>query len=474
MPKTQVEVPPIPTNGSIGRVFIAAPISDYAGISTTSWSAGETGTIVNAGLSYGSWNCLYHHFTVANASIDGYDVIMQPLRYEADCPSTDGGTYDHLYAGTLNRGYPTSVQTAGNGQELFGVLAIDPKLLRSPSHGEFTGGKAYVYTQFGLEQTRSRQDNIFAWMETTLNAISTAKPLTSAASVSSSIHALQHRINGVAVGDLVLRPAAPTSDTRMRIDISPDDVYSCDVWYRLRYQPSLNQGTETKKGCWYLPTTKVSNGSKRRRSAGVPNGPGGIRFGNVDWTPAFNRLEQSYRVTVSGHTGWTLQDGSDGPHVMVKNSRGFGGPNSFGGAAFYPENQSHPYVRGIWLVASCECPFAIVFTGPSCSKPNSRLLYMPDSIGNYRTSVYVTDEANTFAVCPSGPFDQAGTTQFNLIAWSLKGTANSVPFTESDLQNGVLSAAFTQLDTYAPAHRGLIAMPFPDYPGSLEFTRVNV
>ncbi len=473
IPKVNIEVPPLPTTGSIGRVFFPSAISDYEGIATATWSSGATGTITNKGTSNGSWNCLYHHFTIANPAVDGYDVIMSPLRYEADCPASNGGVYDHLYAEPVtNLAYKTNVIATGN-TSTFGTVAIDKRLLRAPSHGIFTGGKAYITTRFGVSGCRARQDDIFKWMETALQAIaSTTPPLTQAATVFATIHAIRHRVNGSAVGSLVVQPFSPYTDTRMRIDLATDDEYACDVWYRIRYLPSLIQGTAAKKSCFYIPTTKVSNGSKRFRSAGIENtsGPGGIVFGNIDWTPDFNRLEQSYNVTASGHSAWNLEGGSDGPLPMVVNSRGYGEATAPGLCELYPSDPSNPNWRGIWIVFGVECPFAIMFMGPSSGAANKMALYMPATVGNYRTSVYVTDEANTFNVYSAGPFDEAGTTTFNLIPWSLKRPSQGI-FTESSIRSNYGAGGL--LSGHPEAHRGLAAIP-SDVPTSLTFTRINV
>lgn len=400
-PAVNVPPPPIPLNGMLYRMMTAVEIADYEGLATGGWSSGSTGNI--NGLANSAWQCLYHHRVQTTPSVP-YSVILPPVRWSIACPSSDGGTYD-FWNPFLSAGY---VATGLNWVYGSGLMGLSDKLMPSGHFAEFANG----YCQ--LNRTPGYSTTAFACAA--LQAIAPTVPQTPAGGPKITIAAIRHRVNGSAVGSLIQNPGSPLTSTDWRFDISKGDTYALDVWYRFEMPASSFSGPI--KAAMLIPQYRILNNSKRLTGSTSYLGFNPVfQFSNINFSPNFNYQEQTYEVTISGHTGWTLKDGSDGPHKII--SGGGWTAAISNGSVIWRYNTANGKCNLIVFWWDREIPHVEFYPGPTHSgwegstQNTSPLIFRPVAAG-YRTSTNSTD-FSTLAHVPQGTINQAGTTTFSLV-----------------------------------------------------------
>lgn len=404
-PAVNVPPPPIPLNGMIYRMMTAVEIADYEGLATASWSSGSTGNI--NGLGNSAWQCLYHHRVQTTPSVP-YSVILPPVRWSIACPSSDGGTYDFWNDLSTFPGYSGYAHqpTSRGGSGFYG---LSDELLPSGHFAEFANGFCQL-EPFVFCGT----PDIFRFAS--LQAI--APTVSQSAAHTFSIHAIRHRINGSAVGSLILNPVGNRSlTTDWRFSIAQGDTYEIDVW--LKFQILAQNANSSTKAVIMVPQYRIFNSSKRITSPIGVFGPFNplATFSNINFSPDFNYREQTYEVTIAGHTGWTLKGGSDGPHKMIS---GDGWTAIIGnGSIVWKNNAANGKCNMINVWWDREIPHVELYPGPTHSgwegavQNTSPLIYRPAAAG-YRTNVNSTD-FGALGIINQGTIDQAGTTTFSLV-----------------------------------------------------------
>lgn len=433
--------PPIPLPGYARRMMVPITISDYEGISTASWSSGVTGNFSSVANS--SWNCLYYHTTTPNTQTTAIDVIMQPIRWQIACPTVNGGTYN-FWANPATSRYTLLGESSTFGPR-GGQVGMNERFLVSGHFASLQQGFAELLIAPGFNTTaaagttgvwpRTAGDLTGnAWAEATLEAIAAATT-NRCRNSQVSMYAIRHRVNNAAVGTLEIEPSQNRDATdAWRFDISPGDVYELDVWYRLRFTPSLSYPASTGKACWYIPTTRVSNGS-RRPTAHVLNYPCAV-FRNINYSPNFNYQTQTYNITISGHSGYTLKDGSDGPHKMI--SGGGWRATIQNGTITWEYLPGNGYINGIVIRWDREIPQIEFWPGPlhslwAGSALASQPIYYRPSVSGYRSST-ASGDFGTITHSQMASYDQAGSTDFFHVSASLTRLASQQGAQFSDLR----------------------------------------
>jgi len=402
--------PPIPLPGWIQRMMIPSFIADYEGLATASWTSGTTGNF--AGVANTSWNCQYFHSTTPNQNTTPIDVIMPPVRWSIACPATNGGSYDWwLLSSATNRYTTWALNQIGDlGESAVttskGTMGFCETVLPASHFVTWQQGFAELsVVPLWNSGTNLTQYPGSLGTESTLNAIS-GNPLMQQRFT--QIYAIRHRVNSAAVGTLRIQPNMNRRATdAWRFSISPGDTYELDVWYRL-YTPSGGVMPSTSgKAYWYIPTTRVSNGSRQRTSQ-VANYPIAA-FKNANFSNAFNYQTQTYNITISGHSGYTLKDGSDGPHKMVSG----GGWNATieNGRISWEKAVNDGYIRKIVFDWYRECPHMEIWPGPLHSLNPLACCYYRPSVSGYRSTTLATG-IGTITHAPAASINQAGTTNF--------------------------------------------------------------
>lgn len=309
-----------------------------------------------------------------------------------------------------------------------GVMGVSDTFLESASHAEFTDSIGKV----------SQSPNVVipvptyygywpSFRESTLNALSTA----AAAGSYIAPEYVRHRVNGAFVSDVTAVGGEATPGRLFEVDsISAGDTYEIDIWYRHTIPANLRWSLA--KYLVYIPTTRTSNSSRRavyhNNESGAEVMPAGGRFStyqpvvrmqNVNFSTAFNSTLHTYNVTVAGHTGWTLHDGSDGPHKMIATD-GWNVsivPNQ----VWWTRNTPTGWCEQVRVFWGQERPYIELTMGTAYCSANSLLtpakLYYTPSGSAYRTSVSSPD-LGTINLIPAGNFNQSGSTTFDLVEWS--------------------------------------------------------
>lgn len=448
MPVFNTPPPPIPLAGQIRRMMTPSFIADYEGLATASWTSGVTGTIVSG---QPSWNIQYHHVVRTDNSV-AYDVVLPPVRWEIASPSSALGVYDfwNNRSGVLQGYVPQGLWIGG------GTIGLINKLLPTGHFADYPNGFAELLENPDVMYPQS--SNSFTWRESALQALApTVQP--SIAGPGATVAAIRHRVNGTAVGALTLNPIGSRYATDVwRFSISKNDSYSIDIWYRLRMFPqSLAAPT---KACIYIPTSRVSNGS-RRVLPSLPMLPVAI-FQNVNFSPAFNFQDQTYSVTTAGHSGWTLKDGSNGPHRMVT---GGGWVASIGnGEIHWKYTPGNGYCNAIVYRWNREIPHVEFYPGPLSSTwggyPGGTpvFIYRSTSSVGYLTGSNSTD-FGPLSHIDAGNISQAGSTTF-----ALQMIADAVPnIFAGNYNEPSFPEAFDLVPIFAAAH----------IPTSITLTRVD-
>jgi|GEM_PF-3869475 len=407
--------PPIPLRSWIARVMRPTIISDYEGLSTAAWSTG--GTTGRPGSANAT--CIYKLITTANQQIESVEYILDPIRWAIAAPSSDGGSYDFW----VNRAGFTAHKRPllRYGSDQFGKIGITNTLLPSGSHGIWQEGFSLINPSqlypWRCEHNLTSVDYT-KWIEVNLSNIEASTQSWGAAFGfldggirTNQIAAIRHRVNGSPVGSLILNPNPNhLVDPAWRVSVSADDTYELDVWYRIGSQANSSFSPIPAKGCVYFPQTAVASGAELVA--------GSIQFENVDFSPSFNFQEETYRVTIAGHSDWTLKDGSDGPHKIVTG----GGWTAVIGAGElrWIRDSNTDYVSEIRLYWDREIVHAELLPGPLMSTgTGAALYYRAVSTGEYRANTSAPWLGGTVTHADSGLFDQAGTTTFSFVDWSL-------------------------------------------------------
>jgi len=482
-------VDPVPFYGEFYRYFKASSVADYESIATATWSTGTTGGT-------DSWNCIYAHLTTPNCQTNGIDEIMNPIRYEIDAPASNGGTFDWLnktgfgqvYLPASHDGrYGFSRFTGRIGIDSFSssydqyaqystqVMGIHDKLLQTNSHAVFQSDRmTHSDPQFlsllpihpyGATHAAS------TWLESTLEAIQPTYQRLGNSYVSVTPYRVQHYVNASASGAL-----HSTSTAWQHVDsVALNDGYYFDVWWRIQYTPRPNLPATPGRTCPYLPTTKASSGTRRfvYQYTSANRGKGRswipfVRLRNLDYSPEFSYQEQTYQITINGHTGWTLHLGSN--TAILKTGTGVTAAIG-GGQITWTVDNTHPtyqWVRQIVLKWDQEIPTLTITAGTSMLEAMAiddgahflGVQYSPSDSSDYRESVAQTDYG-TINVGPAGTFTQDGTTTFDLIPWS---ATVGTPLAFQTLRGLYSNTAANAL---------LPAFPDPAIPTSVTVTRVS-
>lgn len=424
-------IKPIPFAGDMYRMLKAESIADYEGLSTGTWSTGASG--LYNGSANTSTNAIYWHQTVPEASIAGTPIILNPIRWSVDHPASNGGTFDWLARagstterrviwGSARTGFFTA--TTPNGQiGLATGLAMTPDMLVPGGHCIWGDGTMRIesFPRPLLAENRVGTTFDYRFRYAGFESIDSGTPANVGMSPVCKIKYLRHRVNGVAVGDLyedVSYPSGSSSSASWAVEIAEGDSYECDVWYEVSWLPIAGGAGETKF-CWYLPTTMVDNGSQ----AGAFNWLPLLRASNVNMSPNFNYQEETYSITISGHSGWTLKDGSDGPH-KIKTEDGWTAVISSGGVS-WTNPSDNGYLKAFVIswgaeTASIRMKFGKamrdLYVGSTTTMWST--WYQPTADGTMRSSI---DHAifGTVLMPPNGVFNQAGSTTFELVPWSI-------------------------------------------------------
>lgn len=459
--------PELPPNyGTIARHVYPVAISDYEGVSDFTWSSGSTGganyNVVSPTYTYADFNVLYYEATKTRAQVrnEGWSFVMQPIRWTVEAPATNGGAFDQWYNGsvdgTANNYYshePTPLYTA-NG------YGIHPDTLLSGSHCQLVDDTLQVHQLdaglFWCAPVRVRVGQQPEYEFATLQALSgnTFVPIM----CDIEIAYLRHVINGTPVGDLQVAPGrGHASDTSInaapwRIDpVVAGDTHELDVWYRIRRSPDLSYSSAgPAKFCAFVPTTRVSNGSRRifGTSWGVP--PGGplvtftrmILYRDVNMTPDFDHTSHTYDITLNGHSGWTLKDGSDGPHKIETVDDWVGTIGATG--VWWTAPSSQTWIKQIYILWDRELAAVLILPNTDLIAAGCSvhpLIYHPSGSG-YRSST-TSAEYGLINHGPAGLFNQGGTTTFDLKEWSVLPQNGGGAHRRTDgRKTGILPAIF--------------------------------
>lgn len=380
------EPPPV-LLGRIYRFVYPSFPSDYAGIATASWSSGTTGNPTE------DFNCRYVTLSTPNRRETSAEIITDPVRFSIYGPASDGGTFDYWY-GT---GGPLRYFQFGLG---LGLHPVTDVMLPSGSHVEFVDGELSLDSQISQAFPLPRTASIYTPNLSTSNFITDTI----------TFHAFAHRVNGSIVGSVHV---APFSAADYLCPITDGDTYEVDVWYKLSFtaSPSL-PATPGAVNRW-LHTTRISNGSRRRIVGDVPRYL--LSFLNANFSPNFNPETHTYQVSISGHTGWTLLAGSNGPMTIQSYPGYWTGAVGDGFAILQSVGLSHP-VTTIFMAWNREVATASIKTfGDTIFHPQKAYVYRSTTASpSYRSQTESTDMGSVSHV-QYGLFNQAGTTVFEYI-----------------------------------------------------------
>lgn len=402
---------PTPYMGVIYRIMKPEPIDDYEGFSDTQWSSGTTGH------PSAEWNtnCVYHHFTVASRREDSQKYILPPVRWSVAAPEFDGGNYDAWDLVRDNQFKPHNLGFP------IGYMPLRDKFLPAKSHGRFVNNQVQL-SFLGvppLELCSSETGD--SYIQSELQAIEPGivpayfDGSSGECFVNVRIEAIRHRVDGQPVKRLFIVDDFGDEST-WRCRVLPHQSYSIDVWYSAQHIGALSNPETPGKCCVFLSLNRVDNGSTRTggRSNFMP-------FGNVDFSSAFSHENHTYNVTVSGHKGWTLKDGSNGPHKITTGGGWVGG--SYPGNVGFQNLSAAEHLRLIRIEFFTECAQVVLYPGAALIAKGvlGPFVYRAtQSTSFYRQRAFSTDfgEIN---IAPNGRFDQAGTTTFALVPWTLTG-----------------------------------------------------
>jgi hypothetical protein len=360
------------------------------------------------------------------------------------CPASDGGFYD----GWRKPGVSSSTLRAYSPAEGSNNprLEVAREVCPSDSHCDFANG----YTQPSAGTGVGNAFSNFG-QRTALSAIA---PLISECVYASPLYAFRFRVNGSPVGSLTY--GNYTQLRSARVNASKGDIIEVDVWFRVTYTPSGSAPNAAGKGVVGVDVNWLAT------SAPIPFV---LAWSNVNMVPFFDKDLQTYEVTIAGHTGWTLKDGTDGPHKIVTGggwTRQLFSSNASWGTGIAWENTAKS--AKFWLRYDSEIPLLVFQPGSLFGSSAATIwYYRPRNAAtqSYRKStqtrnVYNSDgslnaAAGTVTHAPCGPWDQAGTTVFDLIDWN------------------------SGIGGYIPGRSGFSSAPtIPEQPTSITLTRVSL
>lgn len=424
IPALQQEPPPVPLSNGTSRHYQWAEVADYEGLATGSWSSSTISENPDDLLGLRrAQNVLYHHFVVANGQTDSYEAILPPIRFSPLAPASDGGVYDGWYKPNSSGSYQNVHRQWHPYSER---IECAKAALPSDSHCEFPGGYTQINYNDPVKPTNNPSGTSFGSNTTaTLDTIAATTQI--APGTIREVYRARIRVNGSPVGSLLTSLAALKA---ARITYAKGDVIEWDIWYRIRYNAVSTLNPAPRKGVIYLSTSYVTSAAPWRIVA---------TFTNLNTVPLFDFASHTYEVTIAGHTGWTLKNGSDGPHKIENDGlwtrSAYSAPTvtNFGTGLRWMYGSSFATML---IRTDTEVP--MIFFQPGSLIPSSIFgytrgdfyFYRPANGGSsgYRKSttkkiVYTTSggtnsNAETVNHAPSGVWDQAGTTTFDLIPWN--------------------------------------------------------
>ena len=425
------DAPAVPALGFIQRHFYPEAIPDDAGLSDAQWSTGITGDLATQF----NRSCLYHHFTTPDQKNTSVFNVLQPLRFSIESPSNDGGEFDHWYDLTVG-GTDPEYQSGQLTFDGVNTAAIRDKLLPRDWHARFVNSIAN-FANWPVPSVCRRDfdavdlTGVESYLERSLQAIAPSVPpwqLDGSEDnfpVTTQTWAFRHVINGVP--GRIFFPYITAHDYGTSVRVTPTDIYQIDIWFKIGIAGLPNHDAIPGKGCVYWPLRRVSDGSRQ-------GSPYLLTFYNVDFSPAYDPAKQAYSLTVAGHSGWTLRNGSNGPHVLTpaSNDNNWSAESGDAGAVVQTYNPSSFWSR-IVLDFSREIASAFLVPGDAMRAKYPEIghafLYRPvDNPGLYRKSTRSADYGSvTHAHC--GRFYQDGTTVFELVPWTVEGGLGGVDYT---------------------------------------------
>lgn len=405
------EAAPIPSSHSIYRIMRPALIEDYEGLSNTPWQSGITGHPSPA------WNtnCVFHHFTVESRREPSPLYVLPPVRWSIAAPEFDGGSYDAWDEDLANQFRHHNLSFT------IGTLAIREKLLPRGWHGRFVDDRIQL-PLFGVPSLEVCQSNDgSAYLQSALQAIEPGIIPTeydggsNDCPVNRKLVAFRHVVDGGPVKRLFFEDDF-SDQKNWQCKVKPEQRYSIDCWYSIQHAGGLIYPETPGKGCAFLSLNRVDNGSTRTGARSNL-----MTFRNVNFSPAYNWEKHTYEITVGGHLGWKLKDGSNGPH-KIQTGGGWQGASYSTGVNFNNDDAAG-YFGKIQLRFTQECAQIEIFPGDAMRSLgiNSPLVYRShEDATRYRQRTVSADFGEIF-VAPNGRFNQAGTTTFHLVPWTLDG-----------------------------------------------------
>lgn len=388
-------VPPIPVGGRIYRTFAPASVADYEGISTATWSSGSSGSPQDT-------NCLYYHFTSPNQRSTTVTYLMNPIRWACDVPTVSGGNYDYWDANS-SYGWEATVSTQPSDSFLIGMTN---GLLPVGSHIAANAIQQIEFPISGENRITAEPapwDNFTGrFRNATFQAIASTIPV--AAGFSARMKYIRHRVNGVAVGDLIEDPVGTAYNAKYRVALSVGDTYEMDVWYELNINAVSIAPSTSGKACFWIPTSRVSTGSTRFMQRH-------LAFRGYDFSPAYNYQSQSYSITLAGSHTWRLPNGTNTDQITTHNGwQATREPGRLRWTA--PSSHAVQFMELYYLM---EVPYFLIRWTDSYrlqKKMASQCYYRPNSGALYLTDTYDRNSAQIITHDRHGTFNQAGTTTF--------------------------------------------------------------
>lgn len=410
--------------GRIYRFVYPSFPADYAAIATASWSSGTTGNATE------DFNCRYVTLTTPDQRATSTELITDPVRWAVYGPASDGGTFDYWVA---NSGANATYLRNHQFIPAFKIPVTDG-MLPSASHADWVAGELALvasdpFTGTGLPvptSARTTEPNLY-------NGSAIVSGMT--------IYAFAHRVNGSVVGGVNVTPFA---DADYVCPISYGDTYELDIWYKMTFTASASYPATAGTFNRWLHTTRVSNGSRRISNSLLPAGLRYVlSFRNVNFSPSFDPETQTYQISISGHSGWTLLSGSNGP-MTIQNYTGvwFGNVGSGFAELFRDVSASHP-IYTIRLTWSSEIALVAVQLWSDQFYYNNYgawpTYYYRSTTASpaYRTQTSSTDLGDV-SHTNHGYFNQSGTTVFEYIPWNV-GVVGS--YIQSLISDGAYSNA---------------------------------
>ena len=429
-----VVVPPPPIFGEIYRTYYPAAVADYLGISTASWSTGTTGTS-------GTWttdqNILYYHFTIASDRTTSVQYITQPLRWTCDIPTIDGDPWDWWTETGDFRNEECGSAATGSGQGLSntnniigltnGLLPIsgDSHVIPPATYADLAPSIPTIYSPPVVDSAYTIPN-----IESIAAGTLTSLPGNFAVGFYFTVSTYRLRVNGSLLTDYTTAVVA-------------GDVVELDVWYRVQYLKNggLRRGTP-RKFAVYVATSTVATSS--RKSA---NGTGYVTFRNFEMAGInFDPASHTYTLTMSGGS-LRFPEGSLGP-AKIASARSWNAYISSSYIRWYKDENIGGAdlsvgIEEVWLEFRRENVSLILTLTDAAAAlygVQKTIAYTPVSDGNYLASTYARDSAATITHADNGCFNQAGTTTFTLVGWSVQEVVSAPHYWDGGQASGLVGS----------------------------------